>query len=142
MNELILKLNGITPNANDFTDLSLSIGSELTIITEADTKINDIIFTNDENAGNLLDYWTEIIDASQTRITKNMRKVNSLIKNELLNDAKYHTEVANLYAVIQQHEHLWLYNETPPQFTRFHHLYKNHYIKNVVNPYNKSLIHL
>ena len=48
MNELILKLNGITPNANDFTDLSLSIGSELTIITEADTKINDIIFTNDE----------------------------------------------------------------------------------------------
>ncbi len=140
MNELILNLNGITPNANDFGELSLSICNELRIINEADTNINDIIFINEENAGNTLDYWTEVIDASQTRITKIMRKINNLLKNGWLNDAKYHNEVANLYSVIKQHDHLWLYNENPPQFTRFYNLYGNHYINNVVKPYNKSLI--
>lgn len=44
MNELILRLNGITPNANDFTNLYVSIGNELRIINDADTNINDIIF--------------------------------------------------------------------------------------------------
>jgi hypothetical protein len=141
MNELILRLNGITPNANDFTNLSVSIGNELRIINDADTNINDIIFIDAENPeDNPLDYWMEIIDTSQTRIKRIMRKINSLIKNGLLNDSKYHTEVANLYAVIKQHDYLWLYNENPPQFTRFHNLYTNHYIKNVVKPYNKSLI--
>ena len=141
MNELILRLNGITPNANDFTNLSVSIGNELRIINDADTNINDIIFIDAENPeDNPLDYWMEIIDTSQTRIKRIMRQINSLIKNGLLNDSKYHTEVANLYSVIKQHDYLWLYNENPPQFTRFYHLYTNHYIKNVVKPYNKSLI--
>ena len=140
MNELILKLNGITPNANDFGELYLSICNELKIINDADTKINDIIFINEENPETTLDYWTEIIDTSQTRIKRIMRQINSLLKEGMLNDAKYHNEVANLYTVIKQHDYLWLYNENPPQFTRFHNLYTNHYIKNVVKPYNKSLI--
>ena len=141
MNELILNLNGITPNANDFGELSLSICNELRIINDADTNINDIIFIDAENPeDNPLDYWTEIIDASQTRIKRIMRKINNLLKNGWLNDATYHNEVANLHTVIKHHEFLWVFIEAPSQFTRFYHLYNRHYINNVVKPYNKSLI--
>lgn len=124
----------------DFIHLSKSIGSELAIIHEADTKLNDIIFVNAENPGESLDYWLKIIDTSKTKISKMMRKVNSLVKNGWLSDYMYHAEVTKLYGVINQHEFLWLYTDSPPQFISFYHLYNNYYIQNVIKPYNKSLI--
>jgi hypothetical protein len=137
MNDFILRLNGIVPAENNFVNLSNSIGSEFAIINDAVIKLNDAILINQENPGS---EWLQIIDTSKTKMAKMMRQVNSLVKNGWLSDPKYHAEVAKLYELIKQHDLLWLYTEVPSQIMSFYNIYREHYIKNVVKPYHKSLI--
>jgi hypothetical protein len=137
MNDFILRLNGIVPTENNYVNLLNSIASEFAIINDAITKLNNLILINEENPGI---EWLKIIDASKTKMTKMMRQVNSLVKNGWLSDPQYHAEVAKLYELIQQNQLLWLYTEAPSQIMSFYNIYREHYIKNVVKPYHKSLI--
>jgi hypothetical protein len=132
MDKLILRLQGLS--ANDYANLHTSIVQDL-------QKIHIIIIPHipaGAEGVNLDNEAVEIIEANTTKIDNKIRIVIHLIKSGQLNDHKYHTDVAKLYEVVKNSEKIMIFGSS--QITVFCHLYINHYIINVVKPYNLSLL--
>ena len=87
-----------------------------------------------------MDNWLLSINTIKFDIDKNLRRVIKLIKTGLLNDPKYHSDVANLCKVIKQYDNQWFYVEPPPHIMVFYDFYDTQYITHIVKPYNLSLI--
>ena len=136
MNNLILKLNGITPTATDFVNLHTSIVRDLQtmhsiIPAYGPIYLQDLV----EGLGWGMEDWLVTISQFKHAIDKSLRQVISLIRNGLLNDPKYRTEVAILYKVIKGYDNQWRYVDAPPQIMSFYHVYKN-----VVKSYDIAFI--
>ena len=139
MSRLIMRINGLKPTENDYARISNSIEQDL-------TNLHKFIPEYQEGAPLLegvywnIGVWITRIDAIKFIIDKNLTQVICLVKTGRLNDPKYHSDVEKLYKCVKQYDNRWFYVDAPLQIKWFCHLYDNHYIRQVVKPYKKSLI--